>query len=151
MFSQIGLSSISPSRRRSPVTSATPARIARRSPCGTGAPDGSTTRPAVGPPQPADQLEHGVVAGAGDAREADDLAARDRQVERLERARRRRRRAARAPPPRRPSTASATCARSAASAAVLARVAEHRVDDRRHGQLRARLARSSPRARRAAP
>ena len=48
MFSQIGLSSISPSRRRSPGTSATPARIALRSPCGTGRPPGSVTVPRVG-------------------------------------------------------------------------------------------------------
>ena len=70
--------------------------------------------PAVGAPQPADELEHGVVAGAGDAREPDDLAARDGQVERLE-----------APvdgdaaqlePPPAPRPRSATSARSSASA-----------------------------------
>ena len=38
---------------------------------------GQHDSPAVGSPQPADQLEHRVVTGAGDARQPDDLAARD--------------------------------------------------------------------------
>ena len=48
MFSHSGLSSISPSRRRSPDTGATPERIARRRPGGTSRPLGSVTEPCSG-------------------------------------------------------------------------------------------------------
>src|SRR3954447_8852961 len=48
MFSQIGLPSTSPSRRRSPDTSATPEPIARRRPDGTSRPLGSVTEPRSG-------------------------------------------------------------------------------------------------------
>ena len=70
--------------RRSPARRRSASRAAARS--APARPSGSTTRARVGTPQPADELEHGVMAGARDAREADDLAAAAPRGERLERA-----------------------------------------------------------------
>ena len=143
MFSQSGLSSISPSRRRSPVTSATPARDRAPQPArAPSRPPGSTTGPRSGRRSPRDELEHRVVAGARDARRG-RRSRRGATSRSTARARPPTDDVAQLEPPAGASTssASATCSRSSRRVAAprrLVALAEHRVDDRRHGQPRAR-------------
>ena len=98
--------------------------------------------PFVRPPEPADELEHRVVAGAGDARQARRSRPPARAVSTAPARPRPPRRAARAGRRRPSSTRFRDCLlelRVGRHRGLLAAVAEHRVDDLRHRELRARL------------
>ena len=121
-------------RRRGPRVAARAAPRARRA-AGSG--------PASGRPQPADQLEHRVMAGARPRPRARRSRPRATCKRRTARARPRppRPRSSSRPMPASSPTDSATASFSVASGAASAtsRCAEHRVDDPRHGQRVARL------------
>ena len=147
MFSHSGLSSISPKRRRSPETSATPAPIAPRRPRGTGRPPGSRTLPRSARRWPLTSSRTVVCPAPAIPARPTISPGRRRQADVVERARgptRPRAAAARRRRGGRTSSISVTCSASSRACLVGGRdraappLAQHRVDDRGRGQLGAR-------------